>query len=171
MHPSVGSVIWLITLSNVLLPAPLRPMMPMTSAWLHSPKPDITKCPKVPVIHAPAIHRPRRLRLPGSEGIADALHQQLSQGAIHVGGLAHAVLLTDPVDAHDHVAHRLHHIGKAPLRTAKIVQAGDEQRKRHPDRKRKPQAVERTGPDEAHRQIPDDCRKGFRTRTNRHGPG
>ncbi len=35
-RPSVGSVIRLSTFSSVLLPAPLRPMMPTTSPWFTS---------------------------------------------------------------------------------------------------------------------------------------
>ena len=115
-------------MSSVLLPAPLRPMMPSTSPCLTSRSTSLS-----------AQRSSRRVR--GRARVADALdrslgrlHQRVAQRAVRLALAADAVHLAETDGAQGDITHGLHHIGEHPLHALEVEEAADEQHHDHADR-------------------------------------
>ena len=127
-RPSVGSVMCESTLSSVLLPAPLRPMIPSTSPCLTSRSTSLSAQSSSEVcVAAPGWRMRSSGRLAACTSVSRSVRYACALAA-------DAVHLAETDGAQGDVAHRLHHIGEHALHALEVEQAAEEQHHDHGDR-------------------------------------
>ena len=124
-------------LSRVLLPAPLRPMMPTTSPWPTSN--ETSRSAQIASLEGRPSFRPRQLAHAGRRAVSSEI---ASRSVLYRACLADAVLLAetfdpDRVEASDDVRKRL-------LHPPEVERAADEQGQRRQDRDRDHRGQERS---------------------------